>query len=113
MAINPRKKGHGYELQIRDVFRELGWKDCVSSRSESKNTDDKGIDLCYTKPFSVQCKAVENLGSIHKILSSMPKDDNYNIVFHKRNRQGSIVAMTMEDFIELLQMLITNQIIKP
>lgn len=108
-----RTKGHSYELQIRDFFKDLGWKDCVSSRSESKNLDDKGIDLCYTAPFSVQCKAVENLGSIHKVLASMPQDSNYNVVFHKRNRQGTIVAMTMEDFQEILGILISNQIIKP
>jgi hypothetical protein len=113
MAINPRKKGHGYELQIRDWFRELGWIKAVSSRSESKNKDDQGIDLCYTDPFSIQAKAVEKLGSLHDILAKMPNDSNYNIVFHKKNRKGTIVAMTIEDFKELLEMLITNKIIKP
>jgi hypothetical protein len=113
MAINPRVKGHKYELDIRDWFRELGWTKSVSSRSESKNKDDQGIDLCYTDPFSIQAKAVEKLGSLHDILAKMPQDQNYNIVFHKKNRKGTIVAMTIEDFKELLEMLITNQIIKP
>lgn len=112
MAINPRKKGHSYELQIRDWFRELGWARAVSSRSESKNKDDQGIDLCFTDPFNVQAKAVEKLGSIHDVLAKMPKD-NYNLVFHKRNRKGTIVAMTIEDFKEILHKLIQNQIIKP
>ena len=111
--INARKKGATYELQIRDWFKELGWKDAVSSRSESKNMDDKGVDLCYTAPFAVQAKAVEKLGSIHDILAKMPNDSNYNLVFHKKNRKGTIVAITIEDFKEILQMLITNQIIKP
>ena len=113
MAINPRKKGHSYELDIRDWFRELGWSNAVSSRSESKNKDDQGIDLCYTDPFYVQAKAVEKLGSLHEILTKMPKGTHYNLVFHKRNRKGTIVAMTIEDFKEILEMLITNQIIKP
>jgi hypothetical protein len=113
MAINPRKKGHGYELQIRDWFRELGWTKAVSSRSESKNKDDQGIDLCFTDPFSVQAKAVEKLGSIHDVLAKMPNDSNYNVVFHKRNRKGTIVAMNIEDFKEILEMLIANRIIKP
>jgi hypothetical protein len=110
--INARKKGHGYELQIRDWFKELGWTECVSSRSESKRKDDQGIDLCYTDPFHVQAKAVEKLGSLHDILAKMPKN-NYNLVFHKRNRKGTIVAMTIEDFKEILDMLISNKIIKP
>jgi hypothetical protein len=113
MTINARKKGHGYEIQIRDWFRDLGWTKAVSSRSESKNIDDQGIDLCFTDPFNTQMKAVEKLGSIHDVLANMPKDDNYNLVFHKRNRKGTIVAMTLEDFKELLEMLIQNQIIKP
>jgi hypothetical protein len=112
MPINSRHKGNNYELQIRDWFRELGWDKAVSSRSESKNKDDQGIDLCYTDPFHVQAKAVEKLGSIHDILAKMPKN-NYNLVFHKRNRKGTIVAMTIEDFKEILQKLIQNQIIKP
>jgi hypothetical protein len=111
MTINARKKGHGYELQIRDWFRELGWNKAVSSRSESKNKDDQGIDLCFTDPFSVQAKAVEKLGSLHDVLAKMPNDSNYNLVFHKKNRKGTIVAMTIEDFRELLEMLITNKII--
>lgn len=98
-----RQKGHTYELQIRDYFRELGFNDCVSSRSESKNLDDKGVDLVYTGDFYVQCKAVENLGSIHKILDAMPKTDKMNVVFHKKNRQGTIVAMELESFTRLLK----------
>lgn len=113
MKINARKKGHAYELQVRDLFKKLGWERCVSSRSESKNKDDAGIDLCFTDPFSIQAKAVEKLGSIHDILDSMPKDSNFNLVFHKRNRKGTIVAMSVEDFTEILQLLINNQIIKP
>lgn len=113
MTINARKKGHGYELQIRDWFKDLGWSRAVSSRSESKNKDDQGVDLCFTDPFNTQMKAVEKLGSIHDVLAKMPSDDNYNLVFHKKNRKGTIVAMTIEDFKELLEMLIQNKIIKP
>ena len=58
-------------------------------------------------------KAVEKLGSIHDILAKMPQDQNYNVVFHKKNRKGTIVAMTIEDFKEILEMLITNKIINP
>lgn len=109
--INARKKGHAYELQIIDWCKKLGWEQAVSARSESKRTDDKGVDICYTDPFNFQCKAVENLGSIHKVLKAMPNESNYNVVLHKRNRQGTIVAMTLEDFTELISMLKQNQII--
>ena len=111
--INARKKGHSYELAVIKMFRDLGW-DCVSSRSESKRTDDLGIDICYTDPFAVQCKAVEKLGSLHDVLAKMPdKKGTYNLVFHKRKNKGSTVTMSKDTFFELLEMLLANKIITP
>lgn len=99
MSINSRAKGNSYELQIINKFKERGWVDCVSSRSESKRTDDAGVDICYL-PVNVQCKAVEKLGSLHAVLTKMPKGGD-NVVFHKKNRQGTIVAMSEELFFKL------------
>jgi len=41
----------------------------------------------------------------------MPKDNNYNVIFHKRNRLGEVVVMTKEDFYDILQMLINTDIV--
>ena len=94
------------------MFRNMGWDRCVTSRLESKSKDDAGIDLCNTDPFQVQCKAVEKLGSLHDVLAKMPQNQHYNIVLHKRNRSGVIVAMTLEDFKEIVEKLIANGIVK-
>lgn len=111
---NARAKGKNYELQIIKLFKSLGWSKCVSSRSESRMTDAMGIDICYLAPFHVQCKSVENLGSAHKILAGMPRKKGFfNLVFHKKNRAGTVVSMTEEDFVELLKMLIDSKQIKP
>ena len=123
-TINSRLKGHSYELSVAKLFREeLGYSSCVSSRSESKRLDALKVDLCYTAPFFIQCKAVEKLGCVHDILASMPKTRssdkgflkgyNYNVVFHKKNRKGSIVCMTMEDFIDIVKSMIEHGAIKP
>lgn len=98
--MNARKKGNSYELEVIKRFIERGWDKAVSSRSESKRKDDAGVDICYL-PVNVQCKAVERLGSIHKILDSMPKEED-NVVFHKRNRQGTVVSMREDLFFKLL-----------
>jgi hypothetical protein len=108
---NGRVKGHTFERQMAKLFRDMGWEKCVTSRLESKAKDDAGIDLCNTDPFSVQCKAVEKLGSLHDVLAKMPQDTNYNIVLHKRNRSGVIVAMTLEDFQEIVEKLKANKIL--
>ncbi len=99
-----RQKGHGFEREIAQLFRELGWTQCLTSRNESKTKDDKGVDLCFTDPWNVQCKAVESLSpSLHVIIKEMPQDDKSNVVFHKKNKQGTIVAMSLESFIKIIK----------
>lgn len=112
--INARAKGHTFERKLMKMFQELGWTKCRTSRNESRARDDQKVDLCHTAPFNIQAKAVEKLGSMHDILSSMPKEpDNFNIVWHKRNNKGSVVSMSESDFLKILNLLITNDIVKP
>ncbi len=103
--INARNKGNSYERKIAKEFKDIGYDKCVTSRLESKATDALKIDLCNTGIWSVQCKAVERLGRYHDILESMPKDDKINVVFHKLNRKGDVVAMKKEDFYKIISML--------
>lgn len=98
-----RIKGHAYEREVAQKFRDAGYMSCVTSRSESKRTDDMGVDLCYTGSWQVQCKNQERIApSPHDILANMPKNGKKNILFHKRNRKGTIVCMDEETFLELL-----------
>lgn len=111
--INARKKGHAYELWVINKMKSIGlWPKAVSSRDESRSRDNAKVDICYTDPFNIQCKAVENLGSAHKILDSMPQDEpHYNVVFHKKNRKGTVVSMNLDDFLEILMMLKNEDLI--
>lgn len=95
--VNGRKKGHTYERDVAQKFRAAGFEDCVTSRLESKRMDDLGVDLCNTQPWLVQCKAVEKLGAVHDVIARMPAD-GIAVVFHKRNRKGTVVSMREEDF---------------
>ena len=108
-----KNKGSSYERKLAKEFREFGFEDCKTSRCESKMLDDLGVDLTHTGIFNVQAKAVERLApSYHDILASMPQNDNnYNTIFHKRNRKGEVVVMTKEDFYDIMQMLINSGII--
>ena len=107
-----RTKGNAYERQIAKELRELNlFPNVVTSRSESRNTDSKKIDLCFTEPFNIQCKDVEKSRLAHDILAEMPQGSNYNLVFDKRSRKGEVVCMMKSDFYELLEMLIRNHII--
>lgn len=101
--INSRTKGHAYERKIRLELQELGYIHCQTSRNENRILDSLGVDLTNTNPFNIQCKAVEKLGSYHKILEDMPKDSNYNVVMHKKNNQGETVTMSKADFYEIIE----------
>lgn len=102
--INARAKGHAYERLVAEKFRAEGFSRCVTSRSESKRLDDLGVDLCFTHPWTVQCKAVEKLGPVHDLLRRMP-EGGVPVVFHKRNRRGTVVSMREADFWRIVRAL--------
>ena len=101
--IHAKNKGSAFERFCAIWFRDRGWPGCATARYVSKEIDDQKVDLVRTGPFNVQCKAVENLGSSHKVLEEMPTD-KINLVFHKKNRQGTVVSMTIEDFDKVLKL---------
>ena len=106
-----RVKGHAFERDMAKWWRDLGFN-CVTSRAESKRLDAAGIDLVLDAPFDVQCKANEKLGPPHKVLGEIEdRPGRYRVLFHKLNRSGVCVSMTLEDFGELIQMLKTEGIL--
>lgn len=106
-----RNKGFSFERRLAKLFREIGYE-CTTSRFSAKEQDYLGVDLVGTGIWSVQAKAVEKLGSIHKILDNMPDDGRIRTVFHKRNRQGVIVALKEEDFFNIVKLLLDAKVIK-
>jgi len=106
---NARKKGIGYELQIRKELRKYYYPDCETSRYASKYIDDvEKRDLIKTGFLGIQIKALERTPPYHDILSEMPDDDKYNVIFHKRNYKGEVVVMKKEDFYELLDIMLAH-----
>lgn len=105
-----RNKGHNYERKVRKEMIDMGWEDCQTSRFASKMMDDLGVDLVNTPPFQVQCKAVEKGCQYTKILASMPDNENYNIIFHKKERKEYAI-MYKSDFYELLKIMKAEKLI--
>lgn len=102
MGKAERVKGHRYEQQIAKEMRELGYKDCETSRYVSKKLDDAKVDLAGL-PFNVQCKAYKKQPSFRPILNEMPNEERINTIFHKMPYKEDIVVMTKKDFYKLLQ----------
>lgn len=70
-----RQKGHNFEREIAQQFRELGWEDAMTTRAarggDWSHTDD-GMDLVGTGPFLVQCKRLANYASVNTIEEIKP-----------------------------------------
>lgn len=78
-----RNKGHKYETKIAQELRDLGYSGVVTSRSESKNTDDKKIDLIDTNgelPCYIQLKNTLNTPQYFSIEEECPLKDKPFII---------------------------------
>lgn len=107
MGKAQREKGHRYERQLRSEMIELGFKDCETSRYESKKLDDAKVDLTNTGCFNIQAKFYDsNQPNFRKVLGEMPNDDKHNVVFHKTRYKEDIVVMHKKDFYEIIKKLI-------
>jgi len=110
--INVRNKGLNYERKIAQELRALfGDDDIGTSRNKNRFMDSQKVDIIDVPMCNIQCKATEATPSYHSLLKQMPKDTNYNIIFHKRNKQGEVVVMDKESFYEIIRMLKYNKII--
>jgi Holliday junction resolvase len=121
--MNNRNRGHNYERKIVNFYKELGFEDVVTTRSESKRMDDKKVDVFtphYSNaqrplPFYVQCKLSTDKRMInyHQLFSfeHLPKDKPY-IVHHKVASKktnkfvqaGEYVIMSSDFYKELIKL---------
>lgn len=97
-----RVNGHNFEREIRKKWYEAGWLHVVTSRSESKNADDNGLDLVHTAPFAVQCKYSKVRPNYIEILANMPAVFK-NLLFHKQPKGKTYVVMEATTFWEILK----------
>ena len=108
---NSRAVGHTYERKVRLELIELGWENCQTARYASRETDDANVDFVHTEPFNIQCKRWVSAPSYHEVLKSMPDDENFNVIFHKRPNKGEVVVMDKNSFYALVEKLRYNGII--
>lgn len=61
MSNKNRRKGHNAERHYMNIFKNLGFEFCVTSRYGSRLYDDAKIDL-INLPFNIQIKAGKQAG---------------------------------------------------
>lgn len=100
--INPREKGKRFELRVAQWWRERHGGEVRRSKTVNRDLDNAGVDLIGTDPFLIQCKAVERNIDYLPILERMP-DDGIRCVIHKRNNTRPIVAMYLDEWLDLTE----------
>lgn len=112
-----KTKGNNFELEIINKLKSIGYNGCVSSRSQSKRTDDNKIDIIDLNnelPINIQTKYTLNTPNYFDIRSSCTdKSKPFTIIWKKTASSGSIspgiVAIIPVDFLyELLKLYKTD-----
>lgn len=108
-----KKKGNREELKIIKEHNELFKTDTlVSSRSESKRTDDAGVDVVDPKnivPYYIQVKCTQNIPSVDLIKECKLKDKPLVIFWNKQIKKekkcvsgGEFVILEKDLFYKIL-----------
>lgn len=114
-----RQAGHGFERELAKLFRELGFKHVVTSRSESKSRDDQKIDLINKDeyengrfPYNVQAKNAVGHLPYGKILAEIPHLPGIiNVIIHNQTEKvgekfmprDKFAILKLDDFVSLIQ----------
>lgn len=98
---NNRRRGNSYEVKIMNELKGLGFNDISTSRSESRNMDNRGIDIFGdSMPFYVQCKNYVKYPNIHELLTSeLLPTDKPMMVIHQKTKKASKNFMTEGEYV--------------
>ena len=121
-----RRRGHAYEVKIVKELKELTGDDSLcTSRSESKRTDDLGIDIVdfnNTLPFYCQMKATQAMPKIHTLNNDVrdkcreaKRTEKPLVIFWAAQEMKQNKQITLGEYClmpkELLYKLLTNECI--
>lgn len=93
-----RTKGHQFERDIANKFKELGFKD-ARRQLEYHSEDAQGIDIQNAGPWEIQCKAYKDYAPISKI-EEIKSKGGIPALITKGDRKKPVIVMYLEDFEE-------------
>ena len=98
--MNSRQKGSGGERELSRILREHGYN-CRRGQQYSGTNGD--ADVVGLPGVHIECKRVERL-NISEAMKQAVRDANaaeVPAVFHRKNREGWLVTMRLEDWIKM------------
>lgn len=123
MANRNRTAGNNYERQVVRELKKLGFEKVVTSRSESKNMDNSGVDIFDPTgvfPYFIQNKVYKNYPKLNELFNGEKiNKDKPLLVFHKKVRKSEkrfmtedeFVSMRKDTFFQILKQLINSKVI--
>lgn len=107
-----KRKGNRFELEVINKLKEIGYIDCVSSRSKDKLADANKIDVISDSlPVLIQCKYSKNTPNYFGIEEACSdKSKPFTIIWKKtgdsgKNSPGTLAMIPFNYFLELLNRL--------
>ena len=103
-----RNKGSGWETEIVNRLKELGYEDVCRAAAESRNLDNNKIDIAGTTECAIQAKYTQNLPNYFKIREAC-SDPRPLAIFWKKVADinsisdGTLAIVDLEFFYKLLK----------
>lgn len=98
--VNSKRKGATGERELSNKLKEYGYKCRRGQQYCGANGD---ADVVGLPGIHVECKRVERLNIYDAISQAKAdkKDNEFGVVFHRKDRCEWLVTMTLEDWIKI------------
>ena len=102
MAVNSKRKGAAGERELAHKLNEYGFETRRSVQYNGK-ADDGKADLVNLPGIHIECKRVERLNVSEAMTQAIndAKNGELPTVFHRKNREGWLVTMRLDDWMNL------------
>ena len=99
--MNSRRKGAQGERDLANTLKKMGFDKARRGVQYSGSPDSP--DVVGIDGFHIECKRTERT-DLYGWMKQAQRDcgDNVPIVVHRKNREGWLVIMTLEDFVKLI-----------
>ena len=100
-----KQKGTRFELEIAHYLQEHGYPNAHRTAQHCGKTGDAG-DVEGVPNLHIECKHVEKLNlynAYHQSVrdNSANNNDNIPVVIHKKDRDTTLVTMSLDDFLKI------------
>ena len=100
--MNSKRKGNAGERELANLLKAAGYDARRGLQFQSGQVE---ADVVGIPGIHIECKRVEKLNLYNAMAQSIrdAKDDETPVVIHRTNRHPWMVAILLEDFLEILE----------